>query len=81
VVAAVNRKLLGWSRYFSVGTLERAYRAVGRCTEVLFRRFLVPRHKVPGRGTRPFSYRYLYEELGLLRLAGRRRMSRLHAFT
>jgi RNA-directed DNA polymerase len=81
VVAAVNRKLLGWSRYFSVGTLEPAYRTVDRYTEVLFRRFLVRRHKVPGRGTRSFSYRYLYEELGLLRLADRRRMSRLHALT
>ena len=26
VVAAVNRKLLGWSQYFSVGTLEPAYK-------------------------------------------------------
>ncbi len=81
VVVAVNRKLLGWSRYFSVGTLEPAYRTVDRYAEVLFRRFLVRRHKVPGRGTRPFSYRYLYEELGLVRLGDRWRMSRLHALT
>jgi hypothetical protein len=38
-------------------------------------------HKVPGRGIRPFSNRYLYEELGLPRLQDRRRMSRLHALT
>ncbi len=81
VVAAVNRKLQGWSRYFSIGTLEPAYRTVDRYTEALFRQFLVRRHKVPGRGTRPFSNRYLYEELGLLRLEDRRRMSRLHALT
>ncbi len=54
VVVAVNRKLQGWSRYFSVGTLEPAYRTVDRYTEALFRQFLVRRHKVPGRGTRPF---------------------------
>ncbi|MCL6549028.1 MAG: hypothetical protein K6T30_08975 [Alicyclobacillus sp.] len=36
VVAAVNRKLRGWSRYFSVGTLEPAYKTVDRYTEVLF---------------------------------------------
>ena len=54
VVAAVNRKLQGWNRYFSVGTLEPAYRTVDRYTEALFRQFLVRRHKVPGRGTRPF---------------------------
>jgi hypothetical protein len=38
-------------------------------------------NKVPGRGTRPFSNRYFYEELGLVRLDDRRRMSRLHALT
>ena len=52
VVVAVNRKPRGWSRYFSVGTLEPAYRTVDRYTEALFRQFLVRRHKVPGRGTR-----------------------------
>ena len=81
VVAAVNHKLRGWSRYFSIGTLEPAYRTVDRYTEALFRQFLVRRHEVPGRGTRPFSNRYLYEELGLVRLGDRRRMSRLHALT
>jgi hypothetical protein len=77
----VNHKLRGWSQHFSVGTLEPAYRTVDRYTEALFRQFLVRRHKVPGRGTRPFSNRYLYEELGLVRLQDRRRMSRLHALT
>jgi RNA-directed DNA polymerase len=81
VVAVVNRKLRGWSQYFSVGTLEPVYKTVDRYTEVLFRRFLVRRHKVPGRGTRPFSNRYLYEELGLVRLDDRRRMSRPRALT
>ena len=74
-------RLQGWSRYFSIGTLEPAYRTVDRYTEALFRQFLVRRHKVPGRGTRPFSNRYLYEELGLVRLDDCRRMSRLHALT
>jgi len=81
VVAAVNHKLRGWSRHFSVGTLEPSYRTVDRYAEALFRQFLVRRHKVPGRGTRPFSKRYLYGELGLVRSRDRRRMSRLHALT
>jgi len=50
VVASVNRKLLGWSQYFSVGTLEPAYKTVDRYTEVLLRRFLVRRHSSPGGG-------------------------------
>jgi RNA-directed DNA polymerase len=81
LVAAVNRKLEGWSRYFSLGTLEPAYRVVDRYTETLLRSFLARRHKVPGRGTRRFSDRYLHEKLGLVRLGDRRRVSRLHALT
>ena len=49
---AVNLKLRGWSRYFSVGTLEPAYRTVDCYTEALFRQFLVRKHKVPGRESR-----------------------------
>lgn len=81
LVAAVNRKLEGWSRYFSLGTLEPAYRVVDRYTETLLRSFLARRHKVPGRGTRRFSDRYLHEKLGLVRLGDRRRVTRLHALT
>jgi RNA-directed DNA polymerase len=81
VVAAVNRKLDGWSRYFSIGSLEPAYRVVDRYTEARLRQFLARRHKVPGRGHGPFGYRYIYEELGLVRLQDRRRMMRLHALT
>jgi RNA-directed DNA polymerase len=79
VMETVNRKLNGWAQYFRLGTLEPAYRSVDRYTESLLRRFLVRRHKVPGRGTRPFSNRYLYEDLGLVRLQDRRRVSRRHA--
>jgi hypothetical protein len=64
---------------FSIGTLESAYRSVDRYTEALLRKFLVRRHKVPGRGTRPFSNRYLYENLGLVRLQTSRRVSRSQA--
>jgi len=81
VMEAVNRKLRGWSQYFSIGTLEPAYRSVDRYTESLLRKFLVRRHKVPGRGTRQFSNRYLYEDLGLVRLQDRRRVSRSQALT
>lgn len=79
VVEEVNRKLRGWGQYFSIGTLEPAYRTVDRYTESLLRKFLVRRHKVPGRGTRPFSNQYLYGDLGLVRLQDRRRVSRSHA--
>ena len=81
VMEQVNRKLWGWARYFRVGSLERAYRIVNRYTATLLRKFLVRRHKVPGRGTRRFSDQYLYEELGLVRLRTPRQVSRSHALT
>jgi RNA-directed DNA polymerase len=79
VVADVNRKLRGWAAYFSMGTLEPSYRIIDRYTSDLLRKFLVRRHKVPGRGTRRFREWYLYETLGLVCLQKRRRMSRSHA--
>jgi RNA-directed DNA polymerase len=79
VVEEVNRKLRGWGGYFSIGALEFAYKSVDRYTEALLRKFLVRRHKVPGRGTRQFSNRHLYEDLRLMRLRDRRRMSRSQA--
>ncbi|HEX9692342.1 MAG TPA: hypothetical protein VGA22_09620 [Gemmatimonadales bacterium] len=54
-------------------------RTLDRYTSALLRKFLVRRHQVPGRGTRPFSYRYLSEDLGLVRLQDCRRVSRSHA--
>ncbi len=81
VVEAVNRKVRGWGQYFSIGTLESAHRTVDRYTGTLLRQFLVRRHKVPGRGTRRFSYPYLHETLGLARLQDRRRVSTLHALS
>jgi hypothetical protein len=81
VIEAVNRKLRGWGQYFSIGTLEPTYRSVDRYTESLLRKLMVRRHKVPGRGTRQFSNRYVYEDLGLVRLQDRRRVSRSQALT
>jgi RNA-directed DNA polymerase len=81
VMEQVNRKLRGWRQYFSIGTLEPTYRSVDRYTESLLRKFLVRRHKVPGRGTRQFSNRYLYADLGLVRLQDRRQVSCSQALT
>lgn len=79
VVAQVNRRVVGWANYFCVGTLSGAYRTVDHYTCELLRRFLVRRHKVPGRGTRRFSDQWLRAELGLVQLGGRRRVALSHA--
>jgi RNA-directed DNA polymerase len=73
VVAAVNRRLVGWANYFSVGTLGAAYDAVDDYTNDLLRQFLVRRHKTPGRGVRRFTWQYLHQTLGLVRLEDRLR--------
>ena len=64
----LNRSLLGWSNYFSFGTLSSGYRAVDHYVYERVRNFLARRHKVAGRGTRRFSLEVVYGECGLLRL-------------
>ncbi|MFH1765328.1 MAG: reverse transcriptase domain-containing protein, partial [Gemmatimonadota bacterium] len=72
VVAAVNRRLVGWANYFSVGSLSRAYNAVDFYTNDLLRQFFARRHKTPGRGVRQFHWQYLHQTLGLMSLEDRR---------
>ena len=64
----LNRKLHGWSNYFSYGTRTMAYRAVDNFVLTAVQNFLQRRHKVSGRGTRRFSAAAIYGELGVLRL-------------
>lgn len=81
VVASVNRKLRGWKAYFRLGARASAYRSIDTYTRHRLRKFLVRRHKVPGRGARRFSYEYLHGELGLERLIERRSVSTSHALS
>jgi RNA-directed DNA polymerase len=68
VVNDLNRRLAGWSNYFSYGTRLLAYRAVDNYVSERVRHFLRRRHKVPTRGTRRFDDRAIFGELGVLRL-------------
>ena len=72
-VARINRKLEGWSNYFRIGPVSKAYRAIDQHTADRLRQWLCRKHKVQGAGTTRYPYRYLYEELKLVRLEGRRR--------
>lgn len=79
VVAEVNRRLVGWANYFSVGTLGEVHRSLDEYTCMLLRKFLVRRHKVPGRGTRRFGNQWLRANLGLVQLYRRRQVAPSHA--
>lgn len=63
-----NRRLAGWSAYFSHGTRVPAYRAVDHHVSESVRRFLAKRHKEPGRGTRPFSWKQIHGKFGVAQL-------------
>src|SRR5262245_46137713 len=70
-VARLNRLLLGWSNYFCLGPVSRAYRAIDRHVGHRLRQWLCAKHKVKGRGTSRFPDQYLYDKLGLIRLSAR----------
>ena len=56
------------ANYLAYGTRLVAYRAVDNHVYAAVRGSLTRRHKVPSRGTRPFSDRVVFEELDVLRL-------------
>jgi group II intron reverse transcriptase/maturase len=70
-VARLNRLLLGWSNYFCLGPVSRAYHAVDRHCRQRLRRWLCAKHKVKSRGTTRFPDQYLNDQLGLIRLSAR----------
>lgn len=72
-VARLNRLLVGWSNYFCLGPVSRAYAAVDRHACRRLRRWLCRKHKVQGRGVSRFPDASLHRELGLVWLPERTR--------
>ncbi len=68
-VGRLNRLLRGWANYFSLGPVSKAYRAVDAHARYRLRWWLCRKHQVRGRGITQFSDEYLYQTLGLTRLA------------
>ena len=67
-VGRINRKLRGWSNYFRIGTVSKAYRNVDSHVRHRVRRWLCVKFKVQGHGKKRFHAEHLYQELGLHRL-------------
>jgi RNA-directed DNA polymerase len=72
-VTQLNRILVGWSNYFCLGQVSKAYRSVDQHAIGRLRQWLRRKHKLRSSGEARYPDRYLYEELGLLRLSERTR--------
>ena len=69
----------GWQRYFSYGTVSRAYWNLDKFLLYRARIFLARRHKLPRRGTRRFTAERVFEQDGLFHLGAAERAARSHA--
>jgi RNA-directed DNA polymerase len=66
----LNQKLRGWKAYFGLGSTSKAYEVLDEHVEERVRHFLRRRHKVQTQGTRQFSRKRIFGELGVFRLRG-----------
>jgi len=73
LVARINRKLIGWSNYFSLGPVSKAYNTIDQYTMYRLRRWLRAKHKVRNTGKSRYSNEYLHDRLGLVWLCQRTR--------
>lgn len=70
-VVKLNRMMVGWSNYFCLGAVSKAYHAVDQHAGNRLRQWLCHKHKVRSAGTSRFSDKYLYKTLGLVQLSQR----------
>jgi RNA-directed DNA polymerase len=68
MVRMINQRLAGWANYFQLGSVGQAYNAVDRHATYRLRQWLRWKHQLGRGGHARFSYTYLYQTLGLIRL-------------
>lgn len=71
MVSQLNRLLVGWANYFSLGPVSKAYHAIDEYVTYRLRRWLRAKHKVGSTGKTRYSNEYLHSELGLVLLQRR----------
>jgi len=70
LIGRINSKLRGWSNYFRIGTVSKAYRSIDSHVRYRVRRWLCAKFKVPGNGKRKYPDACLHGKLELHQLAG-----------
>jgi RNA-directed DNA polymerase len=73
-IGRINLKLRGWSNYFCIGTVSKAYRAVNGHVALRVRQWLRAKFKMRGTVKTRFPDSYLYQELGLYQLQRKSRV-------
>jgi hypothetical protein len=68
LIGRLNRKLRGWSNYFRIGTVSKAYRNIDSHARHRVRQWLCAKFKGRGQGKYRYPDAYLYRELGLYQL-------------
>jgi hypothetical protein len=65
LIGRINRKLRGWSNYFRIGTVSKAYRNINSHTRYRVRQWLCAKFKEQGQGKKRFSDPYLHQKSDL----------------
>jgi group II intron reverse transcriptase/maturase len=68
MIAKLNRILVGWRNYFSVGTVQHSYREIDAYLFQRLRQWWCRKHEVRNRRDSRFSTQFLYQHLGLVQL-------------
>jgi len=73
VVKKLNQRMVGWSNYFCLGPVGKAYAAIERHARKRLRQWLRAKHQMAGSATKKFSEASLHDRFGLIKLKERTR--------
>ena len=71
VIETLNRMMVGWANYFSLGPVSQAYRAIERHARKRLRQWLCAKHDLQWPATKHYPVAALHDSLRLARLTPR----------